>query len=130
MTDERIAEALRNVSESELVIIFNEFCSENSYCDDYIYPMEEFDDIMNSSTESEGPLWLAQRIFFGDFNPNHDWFRFNGYGNLCSTDYLSDWEESGVIDIEAISAWLNDTQTWADYLGIEEEENEEEETEE
>lgn len=47
------------------------------------YNMEEFDEVLSGHT----PMEIAQLIFFGDFNPNHDYFRFNGYGNLESADW-------------------------------------------
>lgn len=46
------------------------------------YSMDEFDEIMNGFE----PLEIANRIYFGDFNPNHEYFRFNGYANLESLD--------------------------------------------
>ena len=45
-----------------------------------LYNMEDFDKIMEGYTPTE----LAERIFFGDFNPNNSYFYFNGYGNLES----------------------------------------------
>ena len=45
-----------------------------------LYNMEDFDEIMEGYT----PTQLAERIFFGDFNPNNSYFYFNGYGNLES----------------------------------------------
>lgn len=45
-----------------------------------LYNMDDFDEMMEGYTPTE----LAQRIFFGDFNINHDYFFFNGYANLES----------------------------------------------
>lgn len=45
-----------------------------------LYNMEDFDTIMEGYTPTE----LAERIFFGDFNPNDDYFYFNSYANLES----------------------------------------------
>ena len=45
-----------------------------------LYNMEDFDEMM----EGYSPTELAERIFFGDFNPNDDYFYFNGYANLES----------------------------------------------
>lgn len=49
------------------------------------YDMDEFDEFLSNATPSE----IARMIFFGDFNPNDDCFRFDGYGNLESLD----WQE-------------------------------------
>lgn len=47
------------------------------------YDMDEFDEFMSNYT----PMEIAQRIFYGDFNPHNDYFRFNAYGNLESADW-------------------------------------------
>ncbi len=63
--------------------------------DDRLTPMEELDDIMSG----EEPSYILARAFYGydadtshgdnrtEFNLNRDYFRFNGYGNLVSSDY-------------------------------------------
>ena len=62
--------------------------------DDKIMPMEELDELYQGTE----PLELLRRAFFGydepyekceqhyPFNPNRNYFYFNGYGNLVSTD--------------------------------------------
>ena len=70
--------------------------------DDKFYPMEE----LNEFFSNEKPDEIIRRAFYGydetytkdeqrePFNPNRDYFYFNGYGNLVSinqrdyTDYL------------------------------------------
>ena len=56
-----------------------------------LYNMEDFDEMMEGYTPTE----LAQRIFFGDFNPNDDYFYFNGYANLES---INEWEMQGYFE--------------------------------
>lgn len=63
------------------------------------YDMDEFDEFLSGRT----PMEIAQMIFFGDFNPNNDYFRFNVYGNLKSAewpDVVAEAEdlESDIID--------------------------------
>lgn len=53
------------------------------------YSMDEFDEIMNGFEPSE----IANRIYFGDFNPNHEYFRFDVYANLESLDEYEMEEE-------------------------------------
>lgn len=62
--------------------------------DDKVIPMEELDELYYDATPTE----ILRRAFFGydeayvnskqdgTFNPNRDYFYFNGYGNLVSTD--------------------------------------------
>lgn len=81
--------------------------------DDRYYDMYELDEIYHDSDPSE----ILARAFYGydendciidkwgekhkgNFNPNRDYFRFNGYGNLVSTDYkdYSDHLDSYFVD--------------------------------
>ena len=60
-----------------------------------LYNMDDFNEIMEGYTPTE----LAQRIFFGDFNINDDYFYFNGYGNLESiTEYDMEGHFEMIID--------------------------------
>nr|UWG83941.1 MAG: hypothetical protein [Bacteriophage sp.] len=44
---------------------------------------EEFDEFLSGRT----PMEIARMVFFGKFNPNKDYFRFNACGNLESADW-------------------------------------------
>ena len=83
--------------------VIEELDSYNGYLgDDRYYPMEELDEFY-SNTE---PTEILTRAYYGHddetwtlnddgtknfststFNPNREWFYFNGYGNLVSSDY-------------------------------------------
>ncbi len=100
---EKIKEKLADNEE-----IFNELCEEldswNGYLgDDRYYPMDEFYEL-NQPIGQESFDNLMNRIYYGHdednftydnsgnksygcFNPNRDWFKYDGYGNLVSTDY-------------------------------------------
>ena len=82
---------------SENEDVFNECIEEldgyNGYLgDNRYYPMEDLDEIYSNTPATE----ILQRAFFGyddesnsddsSFNPNRDYFHFNGYGNLVSSD--------------------------------------------
>ena len=78
-----------------------ELDSYNGYLnDDRYYPMEYLNEFYNSTE----PLELLYRVFYGydednynndsygnrthaEFNPNREYFKYNGYGNLVSTNY-------------------------------------------
>lgn len=86
-----------------------ELDSYNGYLnDDRYYPMEEFDELHAHYQ----PLELAQRIFFGDFNPNHDYFRYNGYGNLVSSDWI---DYSDHLDRRAVES-MAENRYWIDSI--------------
>lgn len=73
----------------------------NGYLGDYrYYLMEDINEFYNNAA----PLELLQRAYFGrdddtwttdasgnktygEFNPNREYFYYNGYGNLVSSDY-------------------------------------------
>lgn len=81
-----IIEIIKNSDDDDLFDIHNRYQDEANG-DNRIYSMDDFDDFMSSLTPSE----LSYRIFYGEFNPKHNYFWFDGYGNLCSSDYVSDF---------------------------------------
>lgn len=84
---------------------YNGYLGDNRY-----YDMES----LNELYASEEPLEILQRAYFGydedthsgngddygEFNPNRDYFHFNGYGNLVSTGYptYSEYLDDNFID--------------------------------
>ena len=120
---EMIKDLLENMSESQLYIIANEYFDKTNYYDDRIYDMDEFDEIMSGMSPSD----IATKIFYGDFRPNDNYFKFDGYANLESFDYISD-----EVDLEEIADYIVDNDEDFDDSGIREildEENEEDEEE-
>ena len=99
--DEKV-EAIRSIIEgmddSDAVALHNEYCYETNDYDDEIIEMERFDEIC----EGMAPSDIALSIFYGDFNPNHDYFHFNGYGNFESTGRPTDWIYPGDIAREVV----------------------------
>ena len=75
-----------NANKTELFEIVSQINSYDSSLQhlEFLY-MEDLDMYLDGLT----PTDIANRIFFGDFNPNHEYFRFNGYENLESFD---EWE--------------------------------------
>lgn len=86
---------------------------DGSFEESTYYDMDLFDEFMSNCTPSE----IARMIHFGDFNPNDDYFRFDGYGNLESLDWqeISDEAESLESDIidHLVNGYDGDT-PWAD----------------
>ena len=84
---DKLMDLLESIGNEQLVFIHNEYCQAVNNFDGEIYSMWEFDELMNGRDPSD----IARMIFYGKgFNPNNDWFYFNGYGNLESTDYPKD----------------------------------------
>ena len=101
-TYEEKIEAIKNIvedmDESDAVALHNEYCYETNDYDDEIIEMERFDEICEGMTPSD----IARSIFYGDFNPNHEYFHYNGYGNFESTNYPTDWIYPGDIAREVV----------------------------
>ena len=103
MREQTIKKIIEYFEENEDVFntCIEELDSYNGYLtDDRYYYMEELDELYNGVN----PIEILQRAYFGHdadtwhtdsrgekeyvaFNPNRDYFTFNGYGNLISTDY-------------------------------------------
>lgn len=96
-TYEEKVEAIKNIIEdmddSDAVALHNEWCYETNNYDDEIIEMDRFDEIC----EGMSPIEIARSIVYGDFNPNHDYFHYNGYGNFESTGCPTDWIYPGDI---------------------------------
>ena len=86
---------------------YNGYLGDNRY-----YPMDELDDFYSTTK----PLEILRRAFYGydedayhydscgnreheEFNPTREYFAFNGYGNLVSSNYK---DYSGHIDRYAV----------------------------
>ena len=75
---------------SQLMTVVNDF---NGYFEDQMWiAMDCFDDYLSELT----PLEIASRVAFGNFDPSHDYFRFDIYGNLESA---TEWDvEHDILD--------------------------------
>lgn len=115
--------------------IFNDCMEEldsyNGYLgDDRYYSMDELDELHNGIEPSE----LLRRAFYGydeetyttdrdgdktygAFNPNRDYFRYNGYGNLVSADYK---DYTGQLDKYAVES-MSENRDYIDAIDNDEE---------
>lgn len=99
---------------------YNGFLGDNRY-----YPMEELNELYRDTE----PLEMLYRVFYGrdddtwatdahgeksygEFNPNRDYFYYNGYGNLVSSDYK---DYSAYLDHYAIEDMSNNRR-WIDSI--------------
>lgn len=99
--------------------------SYNGYLnDDRYYEMEMLDEFYHGTE----PLEILRRAYFGrddtwttdssgnkiygEFNPNRDYFTYNGYGNLVSTDYK---DYSAHLDEYAIKA-MSENRSYIDTI--------------
>ena len=91
---EKVKETIETMKEYELIELWNSYCEAAHYYDDKIEFMVDLpemfsDDIFN----------LLNRFYYGhdsngnesQANPNRNYFKLNGYGNIITTDYPTDF---------------------------------------
>ena len=81
---EAIDEVIEDLNESEQVELWNEYCDANSYYDDRI-EYNDLDDILCGCSPSE----VADKLDDA-YRTYHQWAWFDGYGNICSSDYITE----------------------------------------
>ena len=106
---EQIKEYLKSLNDGELLSIYNEFSEASGY--EQVFTMDEFDEICENMDASD----IARRCFYGKFNPNDEYFIFNGYENFESSDYLDDF-----IDFDDIANYITRNDEDFDSDGIRE----------
>lgn len=94
---ERIKEYLESLLDWSLIAIWNEYCGN----DDCVYPMGELDELLGRMSPSE----ILRAAYYGDINPNDDYFKYNFRGNLVSTNTISEW-----VDIEELAMYIDETE--------------------
>ena len=86
-------------------------------CLDYLDVYNNDDEFFDMFFEGK-PAELARAIYYGDFNYNDEYIKFNGYGNL-ETFSKYDYEELLEENIEEITENLIE---YAEYISIDNEE--------
>lgn len=120
---------------------FNEFLREHGNPDDTLEEMEFLDELAECGGDWAKPSYILARAFYGyrynpyyvddgsmereAFNPNDQFFTFNGYGNLMSVNVLDRWQYwASIIDeCDYLEAAENEgyLEEVAKALGIEDE---------
>ena len=77
-----IKENILNMDCREVRTLHNEYCDNMSYSDDMIYDNDAYtvNEFFTNSFEA------LKAMFYGSYNPNDEFFKFDGYGNLESID--------------------------------------------
>lgn len=81
-TDEEIIEWIKDGYDGDSYGLYVEAYQDKGYDDDIWETMDRLDEVIVDQPAS----WLLDRMFYGDFNPRHAYWKFNGYGNLESFD--------------------------------------------
>lgn len=83
---QKLVEYINGMNDDEVIELHNRYCEAEEDEDDRIYSMYELDELLEGRT----PTDILSMGFYGDFRPHHDFFWFNGYGNLKSADHTAD----------------------------------------
>lgn len=85
-----VIDQLKEMDNSDLVVVYNTYCSLIYDVDSEIYYNDK-DNI--TMLVGNCPFNALQRSFYGDYNPNHEYVTLDGYANLESfndpTDHIS-----------------------------------------
>lgn len=84
MTREQIKDAIKVMTDLDIMQLNNTFCDISSYVGLYIYINDEdfFQDYFKNRID------IARAISYGDYRFSDEYVRFDGYGNLESMDFL------------------------------------------
>ena len=74
-----IIQAIQAADSDTLMEINNRYCQAINNPDGEIYTADQFDEIMQTFGS---PSQIANRVHFGNWNPGHEYFTFDGYGNI------------------------------------------------
>lgn len=98
---EKLIDLLQEMNYPDIVPLYNDYCNAINDFDNQIYDLDQFDEMFNSLD----PFDIATKIYYGDFNPAYEYFKFNGYGNIQS---ICKWEIDRYIDINDIVDYILD----------------------
>ena len=95
-----IREYIKNLRGYGQVNLWNDYCEAQNRNDDQIWCMDDFDDLFYGRSPRE-----IIRSLDSSFNPNHEWFYFDGWGDVCSTDR----PEDEVIQQDDIAEYIDES---------------------
>lgn len=83
-----IIDAIKEMNSEQIFELNNKFCEIEKYDNDYYYINDDY--FLNEMFTEK--IDVARAVQYGDYNIHHEFVKFDGYGNLESTDFL-DWED-------------------------------------
>ena len=101
-----ILEILEDLSDNELVELWNDYCEYNGY-EDQLFGMCAFEAIVDTSDFFS----TYEKIDHDNFNSCDDYFYYDRQGWICSTSDPSD-----IIDLDDLACYIEDNIEEYDYL--------------
>jgi hypothetical protein len=92
-----IKENILNMNYYDIVLLHNEVCNNISHYDSMIFENDPYtiNDYFPDSFKA------LQAMFYGEYNPNHEFFTLNGYGNLESINDYNIMDHINIYEIIA-----------------------------
>ena len=87
----------------------------------FVYDNQD-EDVINDILDTKNPIEILRMASSGEYNVGHDFVRFNGYGNLISSNCISDL----TFDYELMVDWIIKHPEEAKDFGIDLDEDDEE----
>ena len=106
-TREQIKDAIKMMTDGDIMELNNIFCDLLRYDDKHIYINDEY---FFKDHFKEG-IDIARAVQFGDYKIHHEYVRFNGYNNLETMGYLDLNDLADTVDNIADSVEEN----WEEY---------------
>jgi len=107
-----IKENILNMDSYSVMVLHNKCCTNIRYYDDIIFENDPntINELFNTSFDA------LKSMFYGDYNPHHEFFTFNGNGNLQS---IADYNVMDYINMhEIISDIINNPYSYVDYINF------------
>lgn len=114
---EKQKKAFYDLYDDEKITLLNEYLGNVNYTDNMVYSMDDIDEVLYGITPGE----IIQLALYGgrfnfkqdSFNPNDEYFSFDGYGNLVSISgyelrYYCDLYLDDMIDAGALEHLIDD----------------------
>lgn len=77
---EKIIDLIQKMNKPDAVALHNKYCYATNCFDDEIFDSDRLDEICYG----QGAFWIACRVYYGDFNPNSEYIKFDSYCNFQS----------------------------------------------
>lgn len=114
---ELVVEILTNDCSEEMLISMN---NDQDYSDDYIADNDEYG-LSTLLGDDHDLHWVACRIFYGEYNPNDEYVKLDGYGNLVS---FNSYNAEQYIDYDDLARRIvngdTDLSMFEGYMGCDE----------
>ena len=113
--ENKVREAIEDLSESEQVALWNDRCIYENYMDDYIYDNDP-DEFLSGSTPSE----ILSAVDTENYSTHDDWAYGGSIYGWQSFNYLD--AENSPFDIDEIISWYCDNEGYMQTNLLDEEE--------